>query len=146
MISTNELSAGTAAAGPKPSRAEVSRRNYAQKIKRLPGEPVGQGFKSERYRLAICPLAQAAKELGVTRQAAHQLERTAFWKIREALKSPGRVAAIERQVSVAVKERLLRTAMAYAAARTSDPEAGARLVEEKYAELYEVALEKALQN
>jgi len=144
MISTNELSAGAAVtpAGPKPSRAEVSRRNYAKKIKRLPGEAVGQGFASERYRLAACTLAEAAKDMGVTRQAAHQLERTAFYKIRQGLTCPGN--ELLGLVSPAQRVVMMREAVAWAASQTEDVEKGARLVEERYEALYLLALERAL--
>lgn len=141
MISTNELSAGAAVtaapAGPKPSRAEVSRRNYAKKIKRLPGEPQARGFGSARWQMVLCTYVEAAKEMGVRKQAAHQLERTALWKIRTGLAGP---------VAVTNQERLamLREAVAWAASQTEDVEKGARLVEERYEALYLLALQRAL--
>ena len=57
---------------------------YRAKIKIKPGEQA-YATRSGGQTLALMSLQECADNLGISRQAAHQLERSAFHKIRTAL-------------------------------------------------------------
>lgn len=55
--------------------------NYQNRIRLKKGEP-GYATKSGTMTLAIRSQSEVARNLGISRQAVQQLERTAFHKIR----------------------------------------------------------------
>jgi len=65
---------------PSSIRARARRR---ENLKLLPGEPHAQGKKSPRGQMAIRTMLEVAKIMGITKARVHQLERKAFWKIRQ---------------------------------------------------------------
>jgi hypothetical protein len=77
----------------RAARAEYRRRQYAR-LALLPGEPIGTSKESPRWHASLTTLEQAARVLGITRQAAHQCERRALAKIRAAMRSWRRLQEI----------------------------------------------------
>ncbi len=62
-----------------------SQKHYATYIKLRPGEKYSNSRGSHLQGLALMSKTEVAKRLGITKQAVHQAERRALWKIRAAL-------------------------------------------------------------
>jgi predicted DNA-binding protein YlxM (UPF0122 family) len=60
-------------------------KHYAAYIKLLPGEKKANSEGSHLSGLALMSKTEVAKRLGITKQAVHQAERRALWKLRQAL-------------------------------------------------------------
>lgn len=69
----------------KSDGAAYRRAIYKRVYGPQPGEPPAKSKKSALFQLAIRTQSEVAEILGISRQAVHQAERRAIFKIRSAL-------------------------------------------------------------
>jgi predicted DNA-binding protein (UPF0251 family) len=120
-------------------RKAIAQQTYDRWFRLQPGEVHGLRHDGVRGACALMPMEKAGEYMGVSRQAAHQLERKALLKVREALTRPEEPTL----VTVTEKQQLLREALAWAKKHTQDPERGRKLFEKRYAQLFEAKAQAA---